>query len=124
MGEVNSFWPWLAGFFDGEGSFYCERRRDYYTVRLEVSQKDVSVLYYIKSLCGGNVVIRHRTAFGAVRPLGVWFIRGLLAYKIIANLWPHLKVKREQVINAILREIARNAVRNDSSNAKRGHRND
>ncbi len=46
---------WTAGFFDGEGSIYVNKSKDYYQLQVKIAQIDKKPLVKVKNLFGGNV---------------------------------------------------------------------
>lgn len=86
---------YVAGFFDGEGTV------NYYnsSLRVSISQKDRTVLDWLCSIYGGGV---------NCRPNGVhvWWVNGAGSFAFLSEVGPYLRIKVEQVREAINKAIA------------------
>ena len=85
---------YLAGFFDGEGSVGIYKDHGYHRVRIQIANKDIGVLEWVKSVAGnghvyGNVV-NNKTCSMFQTSSG-------FAINLLRLIYPYLKVKRNQV---------------------------
>lgn len=89
------FFAWLAGFVDGEGTVYFDRP----SLALVIPQKYPAPLAFIKATVRGGTLLKPSA--------GVWRLRfrGRPAYALIAAMWPYLRVKREQAVSAVIRDL-------------------
>ena len=89
--QPETFWSWLAGFIDGDGCFVLQKggTPQSLTPVISLSQKNSSVLKYIKEKTGnGNLVSNKRTNFI------LWSSNQ--AKIILLKIIPHLQLKKEQ----------------------------
>lgn len=88
---------YLAGFVDGEGCFFIEKRSG--GAKLSIAQKDYSLLEMIQSQWGGTFY--HH-------PKGTSYLTfaGSFAKPIIESILPHLILKRDQA-SFMLRHLNR-----------------
>jgi hypothetical protein len=86
---------YFAGFFDGEGCVHIERSELGYKLRVIVAQKRLTQLQRLESYYGGRVYTR--PGDGASH----WQVNGLMAYAFLADIYPWVQEKRDQVELAI-----------------------
>ena len=85
------FWPWLAGFIDGDGCFILIKNKvtGGRIANISISQKNRKILEYIQSQVGfGCVTQNKRTNFL------VWSSNQ--AQKILFHINKHLRLKKKQ----------------------------
>ncbi|HET7070128.1 MAG TPA: hypothetical protein VFI40_04845 [Nocardioides sp.] len=87
--------PYLAGFFDGEGSIHIGRRGG---LQVNCAQRDMVPLQLLAVRFGGRVMTQAR---GNKNPVSYWVIYGAAAARALEALKPYLIVKRAQAEVAI-----------------------
>jgi len=91
---------YAAGIFDGEGYVGIDKvskstgsKTIHYAVRIVISQKDGSLMNWLKSNFGGNVYQqRNGTNYSIYR----WRIHSRKAQQFLAMIYPYLVIKKEQ----------------------------
>jgi intein-encoded DNA endonuclease-like protein len=84
---------YFAGFFDGEGCVSIARQRGRsYSLIVQVSQKRLDQLERLQTEYGGRI---------SIGDAGNWVVIGLSAYNFLADIYPWLQEKRDQVELAI-----------------------
>ena len=99
---------WLAGIIDGEGSIFVmrqkrkDRERDTnYILRMSVQSTDPFMSPECKRIAGeGEAISVQRDARGYSNTLK-WQVNGRKAIKVLKELLPYMRVKKEQAITAI-----------------------
>jgi len=92
-------WIYLAGFIDGEGNIGIDKYGKYrnsinYACKVAISNTNREVLEWIKSCCGGYIstlkrkLPHHKECYQLT-------LRHLCAYKMLKEVEPYLKIKRE-----------------------------
>jgi len=89
---------WLAGFFDGEGCINITKFRQYICPRIMVSNTNKKVLEFIQENYGGD--IRENSTNKKNHPNWksgyTYRLQHTKAVKFIKDIFPYLKVKKEQ----------------------------
>lgn len=101
---------WAAGFFDGEGCIYVQKRtrkegqpgvRDFdIHLRCTVSNTVVEPLECLRAKYGGSIHIAY-AAYGNRQTCWVWHVASRKASAFLRAIVPHLVVKREKALKAI-----------------------
>jgi hypothetical protein len=94
-------WAYIAGIFDGEGSLtYHNTQNAVSNRRVDIAQKDVTLLYWLESVLGGGVVRRRKEqdSHGAD---DFRIVRQRQVYEFLMGVLPYVIVKREKVVVAI-----------------------
>ena len=92
---------YLAGIIDGEGSIWIERppRGTTFVLLLVVANTDPRLMVWLAPL-GGSVTERHQNK-PTHKPGMLWRISGKRAVGIIREIYPFLKLKKEQATIAL-----------------------
>lgn len=97
--ETEQFWPWLAGFLDGEGCFYivnANRGSSNYAPKINVSLTHKETLDMIQSKIGGNIVEKKRSNPNW-QPCWAWTLSGTnKVNNVLENIHPYLMTKAKQ----------------------------
>lgn len=97
----DTFWAWLAGFIDGDGSIGCYYQSGRSVPRVTIAQKERDVLDYIVECVGtGSVGKRGHTSTGNVMHALVFGSKK--SRELCEEIYPYLwikKVKAKAVIN-------------------------
>lgn len=99
---------YAAGFFDGEGHINVRintgsNKKKYKALHVNIGQSTIEVLEWLQHYYGGNIYHypagknKHRK-----NDFWQWSIVGTRAWKFVQQIKPHLKVKQEQVRNAVI----------------------
>lgn len=102
MTDIDTFIPWTAGFFDGEGSVNIVNNRNqvsgrnYHTLHVNVTQVDPRPLLEIRERWGGNICLRQPSTPRA-KGAFCWSIRSAGAEKFLRDIRPWARVKGEQI---------------------------
>lgn len=97
---------WIAGFFDGEGHTNVRinklNGRLFKTVHVSVGQQCEEVIKYLKECYGGNIYMYAKERKASLnKDFYQWSIVGTRAVKFLHDIYPYLRVKKEQVDNVI-----------------------
>ncbi len=93
---------WLAGFFEGEGSVGCYRRRDKinghinrsFSFNVSISQKDRAILEWIKRDFYGTIsYMGHLSSLGT--HIWRWDCRSSYARRFLEAVQPYLRTRRK-----------------------------
>lgn len=113
-----SDWPWIAGFWEGEGScgFYSSYTRGYKCSHLtaHIAQKDIAPLVYIQQVVGSGKVVRYKNPAG--RWYYLWQLTARKAESFLQRLLPYVRTKRR-------RTQIQNALSQDKNTINRKHHN-
>lgn len=98
-------WAYVAGFVDADGSImitFQNKKMQYYSVMVEVSQKDPFILHELQKKFGGNVYdyMHKNKKYGDI-PNSNWRIQNNIAYDFLVKIRKHLILKRKQADLAI-----------------------
>jgi hypothetical protein len=78
---------WLAGFYEGDGSVYVVRGR---WLSVKITQKETSVLRYIKNLLGyGEIYSEYKGKFRVSK----WMVVGSKARDFLDLIYPYMKAR-------------------------------
>lgn len=113
----DSFWKWLAGFIDGDGSIDIKKQKkgeDYYVydVLLNACNTHYETLEYISKNIGKGKIQKMKVRSRKHKPVYDWRISGEEARTIIEKIYPYLVTKRKAAELAIL-------LKKDTKNRKR-----
>ena len=109
MVDQESFYAYLAGVIDGEGSIglTCNnKRRNYYILQVSIGMTDFRIPKLFQKEFGGSFFIKDKQPYFRRngenrRPLGFWGCTCQKAKKLIEKLLPYLIVKKEQAEEAL-----------------------
>ena len=89
---------WLAGFFDGEGSFAIQRHNTGHQVCIYVCNTNMAIMDLIEAQFPGNKRNTNANSkkFSNRKRCDVIWWRGETAIKLAARMLPHLQVKQGQ----------------------------
>lgn len=104
--DDDAFWPWLAGFIDGEGSVGWTVAGKYPQPYVSIVQHERyrSVLEEILSRCGGCIHAKKKEYEGFVGRGTLLTVRiGSRAgvRRVLENTLPHLRVKRQRALDTL-----------------------
>ncbi len=88
--QPDTYWAWLAGFVDGDGSIGTYVNNGYPTIRLSIAQKDRLVLEEIRQDLGVGSIS------GTLLVLGPAATR-----EVLRRMMPYLRVKRFRAQEAL-----------------------
>lgn len=93
--------PYVAGFFDGEGSIQITppRKTKGFPLHVSVAQSERSTLDWLRETWGGSVGPHGRTG------VFVWRIHTAAAGQFLMDIEPYLRIKRQQAHLAIAFQI-------------------
>ena len=92
---------YLAGFFDGEGSVMAKKGGLNCLITLSISNTDLDVLQWIAQTFGGQVATHHNPTPYTRKNAWKWELHGEAAIKLLQELIPFLKTKKERAQIAI-----------------------
>jgi hypothetical protein len=92
---------WAAGFIDGEGCIYINRKRHH--VRLSAYQKVPEPIYKLNEIFSQGAIHNYerKTPTGKLSAIWTWTVNGKQAKSIIELLLPYLVVKRAKAKEAL-----------------------
>jgi len=95
---------WLVGILEGEGSFGASTNDDkYFHVWLSVSMTDKDILNKVSKLVGlGKIMGPYIRANKSWKPVWVWRLSGLSAYKVMKLVLPLMGYRRARKIEELL----------------------
>lgn len=93
---------WLAGLFEGEGSFLKPSPSRPSEVRIEIEMLDRDVLARVAALLGAKLQVRYRRTFKIPRTVYRVRLTGKRAIAFMLRLQPYLSARRQVQINAAL----------------------
>lgn len=96
---------YIAGVIDGEGCIQIEGTL-HSTICLQVANTDERLIKFLEEIYGGSV---HKVTWRSYltrngkkqKPGITWRVRADLAYRVIGDILPYLKIKKEQSMIAI-----------------------
>jgi len=94
---------YLAGMIDGEGNFSVIKhqyswRRTYYSARLKISNTNLEVLQYIKSIVGAGRIHRFDGRTKNQKDIFCWYICSHELRKLLPRIVELLIIKRQQAL--------------------------
>ena len=101
MKDAVEWYAWAAGIIDGEGCILLspgkhDRCKEYWTLRVSVSQVDRRLLTRLHAMFGGSVSSHGRMQAKGGRPISCWRVTSRQAEHVLRTVFPWLVVKREQ----------------------------
>lgn len=94
-------WPWIAGFFDGEGSvsYYKSGPKGYPQTRISIASTDRFVLEAIQSFTGVGAILPQKKADGRHKQLWAWHVgKGSDVEAVLLGMLPHLVVQKDRAL--------------------------
>jgi hypothetical protein len=91
------FWPWLAGFVDGEGSITICHRHDHgyesYRVQMNIVNSRLDILEALRARLGGDIT-KKKSGFGT--SCYSYRLSSNLAKLVLSKIQPYLQIKSQQ----------------------------
>lgn len=108
-----SEWAYFAGLIDGEGciginKFRIKNHYTYWRLRIQVTNTDSNICFWLKRELGGCVSTHHPHFPWSTRY--VWAITGKKAGELLKKILPYLRIKKFQAELAIQFQFKRTAM--------------
>ena len=102
---------YVAGFFDGEGSIYIERPKNYYVLSVTITNQNWRLLDSIREQFGGSISTQRAGVAGRNHDCYTLFMRSKIGLAFLEAVYPFLRVKSKQAWVAICFETRKSRLR-------------
>lgn len=98
---------YIAGLLDGEGSIHISRsvrkpsNRLQFALRLTITNTDSIIIQQLQEMFGGNILTPPMEGKLGTKKVYVWNVNGPVAAEVLERLYPHLRIKKMEALEAI-----------------------